>query len=52
MHTRQLETQIQVRARYRGDLERLYLLDYQATPTVPEEFLNKKLFTEEKERAL
>lgn len=48
VHSQEEETQIQVRGRYRDDLEHLYLLDYNAVPIVPPEFLSKKLFTEDK----
>lgn len=50
VHTQEEEPQVQVRGRYRGDLEKLYLLDYGAEATVPDEFLGIKLFTEDKAR--
>lgn len=50
IHTREKEAQVQVRGRYRNDLERLYVLDYAACEEVPEEFLGRKLFTPDKER--
>ena len=46
--TKEEETQVQVRGRYRHDLENLYLLDYSVFPEVPEEFLNKELFADQK----
>ena len=48
VHSQEEEAQIQVRGRYRNDLDQLYLLDYNAIPLVPTEFLNRKLFTEDK----
>ena len=50
VHTKEKETQVQVRGRYRGDLDRLYLWDSEAKIEVPQEFLDKKLFTDDKER--
>ena len=49
IHTQEEEAQTQVRGRYRGDLDRLYLLDYITIPQVPEEFLGQKLFKEDKQ---
>lgn len=49
IHTQERETQIQVRGRYRNDLERLYVLD-RNTLSVPDEFMDRKLFQEDKER--
>ena len=50
VHTKEKEMQVQVRGRYRGDLDRLYLWDSEAKIEVPQEFLDKKLFTDDKER--
>ena len=50
VHTKEKETQVQVRGRYRDDLDRLYLWDSEAKIEVPQEFLDKKLFTDDKER--
>lgn len=49
IHTQEQETQIQVRGRYRNDLKRLFVLDRNAL-SVPDEFINRKLFQEDKER--
>ena len=49
IHTQEQETQIQVRGRYRNDLERLYILD-RNTLSIPDEFMDRKLFQEDKER--
>ena len=49
IHTQEQETQIQVRGRYRNDLERLYILD-RNTLSIPDEFIDRKLFQEDKER--
>ena len=48
VNSRQIETQIQVRGRYRQDLKRLYLWNNEFLK-VPEKFLERKLFVEEKE---
>lgn len=49
VHSQEKETQIQIRGRYRQDLDRLYLLDYNAESIqVPDEYLDEKLFTEDK----
>ena len=50
VHTKEKETQVQVRGRYRDDLDRLYLWDSEAKIEVPQEFLGKKLFTDDKKR--
>lgn len=50
IHTRQEETRIQVRGRYRGDLDRLYLLDSDGELFVPEEYLDRRLFKEGKDK--
>ena len=50
VHTKEKETQVHVRGRYRGDLDRLYLWDSEAKIEVPQEFLDKKLFTDDKKR--
>lgn len=53
VHNQNSDTQIPVRGRVNSDLERLYLASSCAVPLieVPEEYLGKRLFTEEK-RAL
>lgn len=48
VHSQQEETQIQIRGRYRQDLNRLYLLDYNSIQ-VPEEFLDRELSAEQRE---
>lgn len=48
IHTQEEEPQIQVRGRYRGDLDKLYILDYNALPIVPEIYLGIPLYAEEK----
>lgn len=50
IHTRQEETRIQVRGRYRGELDRLYLLDSDGELFVPEDFLDRRLFKEDKDK--
>lgn len=50
IHTEEEEAQVQVRGRYRNDLKSLYVLDYDAVPVVPPEFMGIKLFKEDKER--
>lgn len=47
VHTQENEAQIQVRGRYRKDLDTLYILDYGAI-SFPPEFLDRKLFEEDK----
>lgn len=47
VHTREKEAQVQVRGRYRKDLDTLYILDYGAI-SFPPEFLERKLFEEDK----
>lgn len=49
IHSQENEPRVQVRGRYRGDLELLYLLDYAAAPVVPDRFMGRKLFREEKD---
>ena len=49
IHTQECEAQIQVRGRYRGDLDKLYLLDYNTLPQVPDCFMGRKLFSEDKQ---
>ena len=49
IHSQREEAQVQVRGRYRGDLDTLYLLKYEAIIDVPPEFLGKKLFSDRKE---
>ena len=44
------ETIIQARGRYRNDLKTLYLLDSSAIWEVPSEYLNVRLYKEDKER--
>ena len=50
IHNQEEETQIQVRGRYRDDLDSLYVLNYDSVPYVPAEFMGVKLFTEDKKR--
>lgn len=50
IHTQEEEAQTQVRGRYRGDLDRLYLLDSTTISQVPEEFFGRKLFKEDKQK--
>ena len=47
VHTREQEAQVQVRGRYRKDLDTLYILDYEAI-SFPPDFLERKLFEEDK----
>ena len=48
-HTRSEDSQIQVRGRVNSDLERMYVLSDEACEIeVPEEFLNRDLFAEDK----
>lgn len=49
IHTQEEEAQTQVRGRYRGDLDRLYLLDSTTISQVPDSFLERKLFKEDKQ---
>lgn len=48
VHSQQEETQIQIRGRYRQDLNHLYLLDYNSIQ-VPEEFIDRELSAEQRE---
>ncbi len=48
VHSQEKETQVQIRGRYRKDLARLYLLDYNSIQ-VPEEFLDCELSAERRE---
>ena len=48
VHNTMPDTRTQVRGRYRGDLDRLYLLDYQSIQ-VPEEYMNRELSAQERE---
>ena len=48
VHKNDADTQTQVRGRYRDTLQTLYVLNYDAPIKVPEEFLDRDLFTEEK----
>lgn len=48
IHSQMPETRTQVRGRYRLDLDRLYLLDYQSIQ-VPEEYMNRELSAKERE---
>ena len=47
VHNKQEETQIQIRGRYRKDLDRLYLLDYNSIQ-VPAEYLDCELSAEQR----
>lgn len=50
IHSREEDTIIQARGRYRGDLERLYVLGCNEEEIeVPAEFLDRPLFTEDKQ---
>ena len=49
IHAQEAEAQTQVRGRYRGDLDRLYLLDSTTISQVPDSFLERKLFKEDKQ---
>lgn len=48
VHNQQEETQIQIRGRYRKDLDRLYVLDYNSIK-VPEEYLECELSADRRE---
>ena len=48
VHNQEPDTQTQVRGRYRDTLQTLYLLNYNAPITVPSEFMDRDLFTEDK----
>lgn len=50
IHTQEKEAQTQVRGRFRGDLDKLFVLDYSASLIVPSEFMGKKLFKEDKDK--
>ena len=49
IHTQEEDAQTQVRGRYRGDIDRLYLLDSTTISQVPDSFLERKLFKEDKQ---
>lgn len=49
VHSQEEETQIQIRGRYRQDLDRLYVLDYHSI-NVPEEYLDCELSAERREQ--
>lgn len=49
VHNQEPETRIQIRGRYRHDLDRLYLLDYNSIQ-VPEEFMDCELSAEQREQ--
>ena len=49
VHSQEEETQIQIRGRYRRDLNRLYLLDYNSI-RVPDEYLDCELSAERREQ--
>ncbi len=49
IHSQEEEPRVQVRGRYRNDLEMLYLMDYNAAVNVPNEFMGRRLFSEDKE---
>ena len=49
IHSTEEEVRVQVRGRYRDDLEELYVYDRKSSLEVPPEFLDVRLFTEEKE---
>lgn len=48
VHSQEEDTQIQVRGRYRDTLQTLYVLNYDGQIKVPNDFLDRDLFTEEK----
>ncbi len=48
VHTRAEDTRIQVRGRYRDNLKKLYVLDYDTEITIPDEYLDRPFFEEEK----
>ena len=48
VHNQEQETQVQIRGRYRHDLDRLYLLDYNSIQ-ISEEYLDCELFAEQRE---
>lgn len=48
VHSQEPETQVQIRGRYRHDLDRLYLLDYNSIQ-VPGEYLDCELSAEQRE---
>ena len=50
INSQEEEAQVQVRGRYRGDLDTLYLLKYEAIIDVPPEFLGKELFSDQKKK--
>ncbi len=49
IHSQEEEPRVQVRGRYRNDLERLYLLDNTAAVSVPSDFMGRKLFKADKD---
>ena len=48
VHNHDEDTRTQVRGRYRNTLQTLYVLDYDGIIKVPNDFLDRDLFTEEK----
>lgn len=48
VHSQEPETQVQIRGRYRHDLDRLYLLDYNSIH-IPGEYLDCELFAEQRD---
>ena len=48
IHNQEPDTITQVRGRYRGDLEKMYVLDYDTDLIVPPEFMGRRLFKEDK----
>ena len=49
VHSQEEDTQIQVRGRYRDTLQTLYVLNYDGKISVPAEFVDRDLFTEDKQ---
>lgn len=50
IHSQDADRRQQVRGRYRGDIKKMYILDYDAEIVVPDEFMGRKLFKEDKDR--
>lgn len=48
VHSKGEDTRIQVRGRYRNDLNKLYVLDYDTEITIPDEYLDRPLSAEER----
>lgn len=50
VHHQNEDTQIQVRGRYRDDLDTLYVLNYDINMVVPKEYIGVRLFKEDKDK--